>query len=324
MPKHNRSKIKWEMSQRIRSPAPSPMIQADEEMSPFSASEEQEVEDSVNSASGTPKDYSQLGQVEAISVDRANTVIHIPLVHPSLSQPMQFLRMRESGRRHGQPQRSNTVDMERKAPVAILSLLSSTVPFPPNLTRSLSMLSPRLATSFAIAQQLSSIHVKSITIRHRRNASGHNVGNAPLTIEPTSLEDVVNAELEESPGSVSSSIISPSDYSGRSRHSPAGSIVGTPGWDPATHGWITSKSVAGTSATTGTEAVDIYFDAKKRSAQQSGSQRERVCACYSCEVIVQAAAVVRQQAERTQGLATRQRVYKDSAERTESQQIGQR
>jgi len=300
------------------------MIQADEEMSPFSASEEQEVEDSVNSASGTPKDYSQLGQVEAISVDRANTVIHIPLVHPSLSQPMQFLRMRESGRRHGQPQRSNTVDMERKAPVAILSLLSSTVPFPPNLTRSLSMLSPRLATSFAIAQQLSSIHVKSITIRHRRNASGHNVGNAPLTIEPTSLEDVVNAELEESPGSVSSSIISPSDYSGRSRHSPAGSIVGTPGWDPATHGWITSKSVAGTSATTGTEAVDIYFDAKKRSAQQSGSQRERVCACYSCEVIVQAAAVVRQQAERTQGLATRQRVYKDSAERTESQQIGQR
>ena len=254
-----------------QSPAPSPAIHADEETNPFFSSEEQQIEESFEPAASTPKDYSQLGQVEAIGIDRASTVIHVPLVHPSLSQPMQSLRMRQSSDRPGPPRRSDTVDMERKAPIAILSLLTSTVPFPPNLTRSLTLLGPHLATSFATAQQFSSTHANAVTIRHRRTASGHLVTNAPMTIEPTSLEDIVHADLEETPGSISGSITSPSDYSGRSRHSPAGSIVGTPGWDPAAHGWSTSKSVVGTPAISGTEMVDNYFEAKKRSAQRGAS-----------------------------------------------------
>lgn len=254
-----------------QSPAPSPAVQADEESNPFFQSEEQQVEESFNPASSAPKDYSQYGQVEAIGVDRASTVVHIPLVHPTLSQPMQSLRMRQSTDRQGLPQRSNTIDLERKAPIAILSVLTPTVPFPQNLTHSLKLMGPHLATSFAIAEQFSSTHRQAVTIRHRRTASGHKVGNAPMTIEPASLEDIVNAELDDPLGSISGSITSPSEYSGRSRHSPTSSIVGTPGWDPAAHGWTSGKSVVGTPAFTGSEMVDNYFEAKKRTGQRSGS-----------------------------------------------------
>ena len=254
-----------------QSPAPSPAIQAEEEVNPFFASEEQQMEDSFNPSTSTPKDYTQYGQVEAIGIDRASTVIHIPLVHPTLSQPMQSLRMHQSSDRVGPPLRSNTLDMERKAPIAILSILSPTVPYPPNLTHSLKLLGPHLATSFAIAQQFSQSHAQAVTIRHRRTASGHRISNAPMTIEPASLEEIMHADLEEPYGSVSGSITSPSDYSGRSKHSPASSIVGTPGWDPAAHGWTTSKSLASTPAISGTEIVDSYFEAKKRTIQRSGS-----------------------------------------------------
>ena len=253
-----------------QSPAPSPAIRADEEENPFFASEEQQVEESFNDT-GTPKDYSQYNQVEAIGVDKANTVIHIPLIHPTISQPMQSLRTSHSKDRPGQPQRSNTIDTTRKAPVAILSVLSSTVPYPHNLTQTLKLLGPHLATSCAIAQQFSMTHLQAVNIRHRRTASGHMTGNAPMTIEPTTLDELVNAELEEAPGSMGGSITSPSDYSGRSKHSPASSLVGTPGWDPAAQGWTSSKSVTGTPAHTGTEIVDNYFDSKKRHAQRTSS-----------------------------------------------------
>jgi PAS domain S-box-containing protein len=254
-----------------QSPAPSPAIQADEETNPFFTPEGQHVEDSFNPTS-TPKDYSQLGQVEAIGVERASTVIHIPLVHPTLSQPMPSLRMHPpSSDRPGPPRQSSTLDVERKAPIAILSILTSAVPYPHNLTQSLKMLGPHLATSYAIAQQFSASHYQPITIRHRRTASGNQVTDAPMTIEPTSLADIVNAEIEGALGSISGSVTSPSEYSNRSRYSPAGSIVGTPGWDPATHGWTAGKSVSGTPGPTVAEMVDNYFEAKKRSNQRSGS-----------------------------------------------------
>ena len=133
------------------------------------------------------------------------------------------------------------------------------MPYPHNLAQSLKLLGPHLATSFAVSQQFSSTHAQAISIRHRRTASGHNITNAPMTIEPTSLEDVASAEIEGAPRSISDSMTSPSEYSGRSTHSPSGSIVGTPGWDPATHGWASN---------TGTEMIDNYFEAKKRSGQQ--------------------------------------------------------
>ncbi|KAK4498490.1 hypothetical protein PRZ48_011148 [Zasmidium cellare] len=255
-----------------QSPAPSPAIQTDEENNPFFSPDEGQVDDAFQPAT-SPKDYAQYDQIEAIGVDRANTVIHVPLVHPTWSQPMQSLRMtpRSKDKPHNL-ERSNTVDQDRKAPIAIISILSPATPYPSNLAQCLTLLGPHLATSFAIAQQFSATHVQSVAIRHRRTASGNQARMAPMTIEPASLEDIVHAEVEQPPGSVSGSMTSPSDYSGRSKASPSGSIVGTPGWDPASHGWTQSRSVAGTPAVTGSEMVDNYFEVKKqRSGQRSGS-----------------------------------------------------
>ncbi|KAF2206780.1 hypothetical protein CERZMDRAFT_52446 [Cercospora zeae-maydis SCOH1-5] len=254
-----------------QSPAPSPAIQADEEINPFFASDDQLLDESFNPAV-SPKDYSQYDQVEAIGIDHASTIIHIPLIHPTLSQSMQALRMTTSNQdNRPSSQRTHTAEFDRKAPIAILSLLTATVPYPANLVNALRLLGPHLATSFQNAQQFSSTHMQAVHIRHRRTTSGRRANLAPMTIEPASLEDIVNAELEEVPGSISGSITSPSDYSGRSRISPSGSLVGTPGWDPATHGWTASRSRGGTPAFTGSEMVDNYFDAKKRSGQRSGS-----------------------------------------------------
>ena len=73
---------------------------------------------------------------------------------------------------------------------------------------------------------------------------------------------------------------SPSDYSGRSRHSPAGSFAGTPGWDPAAFGLnANTRSVGGTPAGhLGSDMIDSYFDAKKkhnlhRSASTAGGSQ---------------------------------------------------
>lgn len=255
-----------------QSPAPSPAIQADEETNPFFAPDDQQLDDAFNPAV-SPKDYSQFGYLDAIGVDHASTVIHIPLVHPTLSQPMPSFG---PGAKHkglpGELPRRDTVDMQRKAPIAILSVLTATVPYPHNLTRTLKLLGPHLATSFAIAQQLStSSATRALNIRHRRTASGHHPASAPMTVEPATLQDVVDADLEEPSSSVSETMTSPSEYSGRSRISPSGSIVGTPGWDPASHGWTASRSAAGTPALTGSEMVDNYFDSRFRPVNRSSS-----------------------------------------------------
>ena len=259
-----------------QSPAPSPAVQADEEINPFFASDDQLLDESFNPAT-SPKDYSQYDQVEAIGIDHASTVIHIPLIHPTLSQPMQALRMTPNAK-DSPPHlsRRGTLDLDRKSPIAILSLLTATVPYPGNLVNALKLLGPHLATSLQNAKQFSSTHTRAVNIRQRRTTSGTRAGSAPMMVEPASLEDIVNAELEEPPGS--ESMTSPSDYSGRSRISPSGSIVGTPGWDPAAHGWTASRSRGGTPAFTGSEMVDNYFDAKIRSGHRSGSNASNTIA----------------------------------------------
>jgi len=263
-----------------QSPAPSPAIQSDEETNPFFAADDSQVDDSFNPAV-SPKDYSQVGQVEAIGVDHASTVIHIPLMHPSLSQPMRSLRMTPRAKeRPDKLQRSNTVDLERRAPIAILSVLTSTVPYPHNLTQALKLLGPHLATSFATAQQYSAAINRANATRH---PTGLAISNAAWTLEPASLDDIVNADLEPPPGSMSGSMTSPSDYSGRSRTSPSSSIVGTPGWDPAAHGWTGSRSVAGTPAISGTEMVDNYFDAKKRTSHRGSNASATVTPARSAK-----------------------------------------
>lgn len=186
-----------------QSPAPSPAIQADEDVNPFFTSQEEQVENAFNPAA-SPKDYSQFSRVEAIGVEHASTVIHVPLIHPTLSQPMQPLRTsRSSEDLPNVTQRSNTMDTERKMPIAILSILTPTVPYPPNLQQVLKLFGPHLATSFAISEQFSLTHPPAVAIRHRRTGTEQTIGGAPMTLVPTSIEDIMNAEVEGPSGSVS-------------------------------------------------------------------------------------------------------------------------
>ncbi|KAI9685451.1 MAG: hypothetical protein M1822_004582 [Bathelium mastoideum] len=256
-----------------QSPAPSPAVQADPEENPFFTSSGNVDEDSFDPTSAG-QDYSKYGTVEAIGVDRASTVTHLPLIHPTLSQNLSTLNTQSSQRPPNRQQSLPTkhADLSRppitpptesKAPIAILSILSPTVPYPQNLTQSMRLLGPHLATSYASASQYTNLHNQITERRHRQRSSGHYVGFAPITTEATALENLRHQlDVEDIPESISESLTSPSDYSGRSRHSPGGSLTGTPVWDSL--GFTSSRSRPTTPHVANTDQVEGYFDAKKK------------------------------------------------------------
>lgn len=253
-----------------QSPAPSPAIQADPDENPFFSGQDS-VEDTFNPSAASP-DYSNLQAIEAIGVDKATTVIHLPLIHPTLSGFMS-----SGGDDSRAPSAQSTPDprfppgsnpRERRAPIAIISILSPAVPYPQNLTQSLKMLGPHLAASFSIAQQMSAVQAQAWGIRHRRGTSGRAVGPAPLPLQASNLDHLIRGDFDESGASISGSITSPSDYSGRSKHSPGSSIAGTPGWESMMGG---SRSVAGTPAQLQNEGGDGYFEKRRGNMPRSGS-----------------------------------------------------
>lgn len=257
-----------------QSPAPSPAIQNDPTENPFFATGN--VDEETFNPSTSTQDYTQFGQVEAIGVDKASTVTHIPLIHPTLSQVMQPpepatpSRTPSISRRTSEQSVHSTSPREehhRKAPIAILSILSPIVPYPRNLTNSLKHLGPHLATSFSNAWQFTNALAQVSGVRQRRFMTGQQVGFAPMSDQGT-LDDLLHLDLENVSHSGAGSVTSPSDYSGRSKHSPGGSLSGTPGWDPSNLGFSSKHSVGSTPGhLAGSEAVESYFDAKKRTTR---------------------------------------------------------
>ncbi|KZM25380.1 phosphorelay sensor kinase [Ascochyta rabiei] len=254
-----------------QSPAPSPAIQNDADANPFFATSN--VDEDTFNPSRSPQDYTQYGVVEAIGVDRASTVIHIPLIHPSLSQVMHAAETSTPSRTPGLSRRQSmqssqtstprVEDFVRKAPIAILSILSPVVPYPRNLTNSLKHLGPHLATSFSNAWQFTNAQVQVNSIRQRR-AGGQGPVSTNIS-DPESLDDLLHLDLGDLSNSAPGSVTSPSDYSGRSKHSPGGSITGTPGWDAASLGFSSKHSISSTPGhLSGSDAVEGYFDAKKK------------------------------------------------------------
>ncbi|KAF1930315.1 uncharacterized protein M421DRAFT_3392 [Didymella exigua CBS 183.55] len=263
-----------------QSPAPSPAIQNDAETNPFFATSN--VDEDTFNPSKSPQDYAQYGVVEAIGVDRASTVTHIPLIHPTLSQvmnpadtstPSQTPRL--SRRQSEQSMQSSCHHKEghvRRAPIAILSILSPIVPYPRNLTNSLKHFAPHLATSFSNAWQFTNAMVQVNSARQRR-ATGYGPGSIN-TSDPESFDDLLHLDLGAISHSAPGSVTSPSDYSGRSKNSPGGSITGTPGWDAASLGFSSKQSISSTPGhLAGSEAVESYFDAKKRTTRTTSQSK---------------------------------------------------
>ncbi len=259
-----------------QSPAPSPAIQNDADANPFFTMGR--IDEDTFNPSRSPQDYTQFSSVEAIGVDRASTVIHIPLIHPILSQTMntmgtsssfQTSSMSQKQTDQSVPSTPQAETFARKAPIAILSILSPVAPYPRNLTNSLKHLAPHLATSFSNAWQFTNAQAQVASIRQRRMLSGTS-GGTVLFSDQESLDDLLHLDLEDITTSLAGSITSPSDYSGRSRHSPGGSVSGTPGWDASSIGFPGKHSISSTPGhLVGSEAVEGYFDAKRKTTRPS-------------------------------------------------------
>jgi signal transduction histidine kinase len=248
-----------------QSPAPSPAIQNDPTENPFFVSGN--VDEETFNPSDLAEDYTRFGMVEAIGVDKASTITHIPLIHPTLSQilhtPSPTSPYRLPSMKQKKPEESKEA-LARKAPIAILSVLSPIVPYPRNLTNSLKHLGPHLATSFSNAWQFTNAQAQVHNIQRQTT-----VGNLPGQIsssDPDSLDELLHLDLEGVTQSVGS-VTSPSDYSSRSKHSPGGSITGTPGWDVSGLGLSGRTSVGTPGHLAGSDAVESYFDTKKKASR---------------------------------------------------------
>ncbi|KAF1981189.1 hypothetical protein K402DRAFT_241249 [Aulographum hederae CBS 113979] len=255
-----------------QSPAPSPAIQADPSDNPFFTSSSVD-EESFNPTE-TNQDYAHFDQVEAIGVDKASTVTHVPLIHPLLSQVMynSASDTMQSPRKSSVVSSSPFDEGQKKAPIAILSFLSATVPFPQNLTSSLRLLGPHLATTFSNAQHYSNAYRLATSLRNRRSAGPRRVGFVNVPSEAGSLDDLLHLDVDDIAESTTGSLTSPSEYSAHSRPSPGNSLVGTPGWDPSAIGFSTRQSGTPGHIAAG-DSIDSYFDAKRTSLTRSASSQ---------------------------------------------------
>ncbi|KAH8755388.1 hsp90-like protein [Diaporthe sp. PMI_573] len=234
-----------------QSPAPSPAIRADPKDNPSFT--EAIVDESSFDPTQTTPDYTAIGPQEAIGVDNAWTVLHIPLRHP-LSKPSSGFKldttlMEQRSSRRG---KENATDAqkhidpdafrkEKQTPVAILSILSPTIPYPSNLRYSLEHLSPHLATSFALCRHYSNLEAEVSRMHHRRpRVAGF--GAVDAEGRPITDPAIINyaAPEEAADNSLAGSMTSPSEYSTQSR-SVTGTPGGTPGWESAGFGTVMDK-----------------------------------------------------------------------------------
>lgn len=249
-----------------QSPAPSPAVQADPEANPFFV--DAAVDEEAFSDNPPAHDYTSECQIEVIGIDRASSIVHIPLIHPLVSKSKRQPRLSEVGAKKIRTQAPNnrksftargmcpptlfgSSDEDKKTPIAILSILSPTVPYPLHLSSALKCLAPHLATALYNARQHSNLEKQLAGISRRANTRNH-IRRADLT----------NTEMF-SPSA--DSVASASDYSGPSMHSPRASNVGTPGWDILGQGAYDESSVNRPISEANIEPSDNYFNPKKKS-----------------------------------------------------------
>lgn len=257
-----------------QSPAPSPAIRADPKDNPFFT--DAMVDESSFNPNTTTPDYAAIGPQEAIGVDNAWTVLHIPLKHPILSKASTGFRldpkfMEQKSARRGKDTPVDTeknverdpLRKEKQTPIAILSILSPAIPYPSNLRYSLENLAPHLATTFSLCRHYSTLEAEVTKMHHRRpHVTGFGAVDAdgrPIT-DPAILSYAAAEEVAEH--SLGGSITSPSEYSAQSR-SAAGTPGGTPGWEASGFGLMTDKRqpVSSPLPTGG----DSYFTTKSKS-----------------------------------------------------------
>lgn len=263
-----------------QSPAPSPAVRVETADNPFFANIDAPVDEETFNPHAAPQDYSDMPQPETIGADRSWTVLHIPLIHPLLSKPVQSFRLdtaaMESKTTRGKIGLSKSAEdikgkgkderKQKPTPIAVLSILSPVIPYPSSLRHSLEHLSAHLATSFSLCRHFSNLETEIAGLsRKRPQTTGFGAvapGGRPSE-ESMHLGKTTYSPADETgpPHSIGGSITSPSDYSGVSR-STAGSPGGTPGWDPGHIGMSMDKRSSGGSP--GYVAGESYFSSRMR------------------------------------------------------------
>lgn len=214
-----------------QSPAPSPAIQEDPDENPFFASTSVD-EESFDDTPEQEPDYSRT--YAAIGVDNSTTLVHLPLMHPQLSKALPKLdpdvltplNGATTGGRHD-------FAAERKAPIAILSILSDAVPYPRNWTESLARLGPHLATSFHTCYQNSMIHDRLQQALERQSTFSQGFalphrGGEPFALG-LGLDSLLQYDYDDTTNSTVGSLATPSEsYSANSNRSAPSSPTGTP------------------------------------------------------------------------------------------------
>ena len=238
-----------------QSPAPSPAPHSESEESPFFSNL---LDQDAFDEHPPHCEYGEPALIPAIGLDRAQSIIHLPLIHPSttISQLQRPYLLRNDQRPKSKPLRheknekapsdkSNSPTSEapttRRTPIAIVSVLAPTVPYPPELVDSMNELAPLLATSFYAARSHTHMLLELNALSRRRP----NLNSRPTFRDEQSLSNVSVAtglkfmgstrDRNFSPASPSSTA-STSTQSTATLHSPkgpgeGGSAVGTPAWD---------------------------------------------------------------------------------------------
>ena len=230
-----------------QSPAPSPAVQADPDLNPFFTTAT--VDENAFLENPPEHDYSIHRDIQAIGIDRAYSIVHVPLIHPTISplkRPKRLIDERVAGLRSvnsekslpasfgrfEQPSLASSSESNSRNPIAILSILAPTVPYPSPLTTSLGNLGPLLATALYNARQHSRLQDEVVALRRQQNS----YGLQSRQVLPNSVGTAGTSSLDtrEQPFSPSSTSSVTSEHSSRSMHSPHGSLdggsVGTPGW----------------------------------------------------------------------------------------------
>ncbi|ORY85456.1 hypothetical protein BCR37DRAFT_365011 [Protomyces lactucae-debilis] len=127
-----------------QSPAPSPAILKDAMSNPFFQPDQAPLvdENAFSPSSDGPDHYDSQECFEALGMEGVNSVIHIPLVHPSTARAIAIAGYKEA---------------KGHIPIGILSFMSSATPYPANLIESLSAFAPLVATHMSLAQSHANI-----------------------------------------------------------------------------------------------------------------------------------------------------------------------
>ncbi|KAI0025703.1 hypothetical protein F4780DRAFT_768119 [Xylariomycetidae sp. FL0641] len=259
-----------------QSPAPSPAVRADPSENPFFT--DATVDEESFNPGPSPHDYTSSQPPETIGVDNSWTVLHIPLYHPLLSKSAPKFRLNSTVLQQKTTPRSKTgvttpeqppipnySTKDRSPPIAVLSILSSVIPYPSNLRHSLEQLAPHLATSFSMCRHYSNLEMEVMGL-HRKRPSTAGFGavgpDGRPVVNPAFLANLNYAPADDpGPRSITGSLTSPSDYSAQSRSYTA-SPMGTPLWDPGSFGLVLDRRATGNSP--GHAGGDSYFSTKSK------------------------------------------------------------